>query len=82
MVKLCMQDLKEKQFRLGCRERVIYNEGWKLYIFAHESLIKYFVLNSNLPNIYLFKANNRNIRKRCEICSITTLDVILVLFFS
>ena len=47
MVKLCMQDLKEKQFRIGCRKRVIYNEGWKLCIFAHESLIKYFVLNSN-----------------------------------
>ena len=26
-------------------------------------------------NIYLFKANNRNTRKRCEICSKLTMEI-------
>ena len=29
--------------------------------------------NVNPPNIYLFKINNRNTRKRCEICSKLTI---------
>ena len=27
------------------------------------------MLGSNPPNVYLFKVNNKNTRKRCEICS-------------
>ena len=28
-----------------------------------------------LPNIYLFKVNNRNTRKRCEICLKLTIEI-------
>ena len=37
------------------------------------SVIDYFDRVLNPANIYLFKVNNRNTRKRCEICSTLTI---------
>ena len=33
-------------------------------------------LTISLPNIYLFKGNNRNTRERCEICSKLTIKTL------
>ena len=41
-------------------------------------------LTSNPANMYLFKVNNRNTRKKCEICSnlaIKTPDAVVLVFF-
>ena len=40
-----------------------------------ERLIQSYSFRQFLENIYLFKANNRNTRKRCEICSKWTIKL-------
>ena len=37
------------------------------------SELYYFIISSNPANIYLFKVNNKNTRKRCEINSKLTI---------
>ena len=58
--------------------------------FFNEILAQFFLINSvltilvrssfNLPNIDLFKVNNNNIRKRCEICQRRRSNVFIVNF--
>ena len=51
----------------------LQNKSMDLFLydkeFRHERVKRYFPVN-----IYLFKVNNRNTRKRCEICSKCTMS--------
>ena len=46
-------------------------KSWALLLFCF--LLKVYLQVNFLVNIYLFKINNRNTRKRCEICSKSTI---------
>ena len=58
-------------------------------IFLHDELHKKIIsishlillLINNPANIYSFKGNNRNIRKRCEICSTETPELLTLNIF-
>ena len=58
---------------------LIYGGANKMTIFIYFYLWRLQIYSSgpgNYPaNIYLFKVNNRDIRKRCEICSKLTIKI-------
>ena len=51
----------------GCRTTFVT-------FFVFIATFEHIIINTNYPvNIYLFKLNNRNSRKRCEMCSKLTI---------
>ena len=68
-----------------CRNFLLHNCNRNSRLHNCNRKIHHHNWSRNPANIYLFQVNNRNIRKRCEIClklTIKTPDIVLVVLLS
>ena len=73
--------LKIKMKKKALVTKKIRKGGTKLYIITSCKVIINEVIINNPANIYLFKVNNKNTRKRCEICSKLTIKTSKLWYF-
>ena len=63
------------------QQKKLRKGGTKLYIIKLYKVITNEVIVNNQANIYLFKVNNKNTKKRCEICSKLTIKASELCYF-